>query len=53
VPTATVGGVVGFIVIGVVIVLSVAGLLLAGRGPRDRDRGGFEDHPGPDRLGPY
>jgi len=49
----TVQGVVAFIIIAVLVVLAVAAILLAGNGPRERDRGGFEDHPGSDRLGPF
>jgi hypothetical protein len=37
---------VGFLIIGVLVVISVAVILLTGRSPRADDRGGFEQHPG-------
>lgn len=39
---------VGWIIIGVLVVVSLGGLLYGeSHKPRGRDRGGFEEHPGP------
>ena len=44
---------IAMVILVVLVVLAVALLLVAGSGPRERDRGGFEDHPGPNRMGPW
>ena len=48
--TGNLGPMVGWIIVGALVVLSILALLYAeSYKPRGRDRGGFEVHPGLDR----